>query len=73
MFKAEASFDVPPVSVITDCVCVLDTEPIKALLDTFFQEPRSLYEDVRFVPLTKLDKNASEASIRKYMEEEEGK
>ncbi|XP_041360659.1 structural maintenance of chromosomes flexible hinge domain-containing protein 1-like [Gigantopelta aegis] len=37
------------------------------------QEPRSLYDDVRIVPLSKLDRTTSEQTIRKYIEDEEAK
>ena len=38
-----------------------------------FQEPRSLYNEVKIVPLSKLDRAASQQLVRKYLEEEEAK
>ncbi|XP_071144533.1 structural maintenance of chromosomes flexible hinge domain-containing protein 1-like [Mytilus edulis] len=37
------------------------------------QEPRSLYDEVKVVPLSKLDRQASPHLIKKYIEEEEAK
>ena len=37
------------------------------------QEPRSLYGDAKIVPLSKLDRAATEKQMKKYLEDEEGK
>lgn len=47
------------------CVCVL--------IHIHVQEPVSLYNDVRVVPLSKLDRLASQATIKHCVEEEEAK
>ncbi|ESO82055.1 hypothetical protein LOTGIDRAFT_135415, partial [Lottia gigantea] len=38
-----------------------------------FQEPRSLYDEVKIVPLSKLDRSASQTVLKKYTDEEEAK
>jgi len=37
------------------------------------QEPRSLYDEEKIVPLSKLDRTASVQLVKKYIEEEEAK
>ncbi|KAL5015375.1 hypothetical protein ScPMuIL_009645 [Solemya velum] len=37
------------------------------------QEPRSLYDEVKIVPLSKLDRSASDQMIKKFIEDEEAK
>ena len=37
------------------------------------QEPKSLYDDVRTVPLSRLDRVASPTLVKRYLEEEETK
>lgn len=39
----------------------------------YSQEPQSLYNERRFVPLNKLDRGASALQIKKYIDEEETK
>ncbi|KAJ8322368.1 hypothetical protein KUTeg_000839 [Tegillarca granosa] len=38
-----------------------------------FQEPRSLYDEVKIVPLSKLDRTASHQMVKRNLEEEEAK
>ncbi len=38
-----------------------------------FQEPQCLYDEVKVVPLIKLDRNATDRQIKKYIEDEEGR
>ena len=40
---------------------------------SFKQEPRSLYDEVKVVPLAKLDRHASIHLIKRCIEEEEAK
>ena len=37
------------------------------------QEPRSLYSEIKTVPLSKLDRFANPTLVKKYIEEEEAK
>uniref|UniRef100_A0ABM0MF63 Structural maintenance of chromosomes flexible hinge domain-containing protein 1-like n=1 Tax=Saccoglossus kowalevskii TaxID=10224 RepID=A0ABM0MF63_SACKO len=36
-------------------------------------EPQLLYDEIKAIPLTKLDRNAPKSAIKKYIEEEEGR
>ena len=37
------------------------------------QEPQSLYDEVKIFPLSKLDRAATQQTMKKYIEEEETK
>lgn len=37
------------------------------------QEPKSLYDEVKIVPLSKLDRLATNATVKRHIEEEESK
>lgn len=42
-------------------------------LVSMWQEPRSLYDEVKIFPLTKLDRQASSEAVKKLVEDEEAK
>ena len=43
------------------------------MIKCIFQEPRSLYNEVKIVSLSKLDRAVNGQQLKKYIEEEEAK
>lgn len=36
----------------------------------FFQEPQALYDEIKTVPIAKLDRTVAEKAVKKYVEDE---
>lgn len=60
---------------VCKCICAYKNlcMHVCVLIHIHVQEPVSLYNDVRVVPLSKLDRLASQATIKHCVEEEEAK
>lgn len=40
------------------------------LVNLFIQEPQALYDEVKTVPIAKLDRTVAEKAVKKYVEDE---